>query len=345
VENGEIPVDAIDLTGAGFDPVQRAYDLGDWLDWRRAGEASWLVTTSLGRYVVRRSEDVSSAARIRFETELLEALGFAAYPAPRLVATGDGRPYLFDGAFYVVTEAVAGTAYDPEDSAHLWAAGRALANYHRIVRTFARRSRAQPRPLLIALEDLGPATMAAFGKVAAPFLSIAEGKRLSRAMSQLWVQFLRVPEALTAVVERLPQLVVHGSFGPAALVFAGERVAGVVGWESAGYERRVVDLAHAVSGFAGETPDLDRCAAFMAAYSEVEELAPHELAAVPLAFRAEALDEVLAGTGRLLGREGPHAEADVVDVVELIVRQAARTRWLEEHEDDLLLAMGGAALV
>jgi Ser/Thr protein kinase RdoA (MazF antagonist) len=164
-------------------------------------------------------------------------------------------------------------------------------------------------------------------------------------MSQLWVQFLRVPEALTAVVDRLPQLVVHGSFAPAALVFRGDRVAGVAGFERAGYERRALDLARAVQAFAGGGLDLDRCAAFMSAYGELDELVPHELAALPLVFRGQALADVLEATAEYLGRQEPPSEEEVLRVVELVEHRAGRTRWLEEHEDDLLLAMGGAALV
>jgi homoserine kinase type II len=341
-------VDTIDLTGPRFDPLRRAYDLGEWVDWRQAERGSselGFLTTTRGRYAVRGWHENKTEAAMRFQSELLDFLGAGGYPAPREVPTRNGEPYLSHGASYLVTEFIPGAPYDPDNPAHLWAAGRALAYYHQVVRGFSRRFRAKPQPLLVALECLGPATLAAFGKAVSPFLSPAEGKRLSRAMSQLWVQFLRVPEALIGVVDRLPQLVVHGAFGCSALVFDGDRVTGVVGYGRSGYERRAMDLAYAVKAFAGDALDLDRCAAFMAAYGESEDLAPYELAALPLVFRGQGLVEVLGRTETFLRQEQPQSEEEALKVVGVIVGEAARTQWLEEHEDDLLLAMGGAALV
>jgi Ser/Thr protein kinase RdoA (MazF antagonist) len=276
-------------------------------------------------------------------------------PLPQSPADAGVGPV--DGTSYLVTEVIPGTRYNPDNPAHLRAAGWALARYHLTVRAFSGRFRTQPRPLLVALEHLGPATLAEFGEVAAAFLSREESRRLSRALSQLWIQFVRVPEALTSVVSELPRLVIHGSFGRSVLVFGGERVAGVVDYDRATYELRAVDLAHAVMAFSPVVDpasgdfrvglDFVRCAAFMAAYAEVEDLPPDEVAALPLVFRSQRLFEVLSRTRRFLLEHEvrPQVEEDVLKVVHLVECEADRLRWLEEHEKGLLLAMGGAALV
>ena len=351
----------IDLTEPALDTLRQAYDLGEWIDWRRAETGSsnigFFVTTTRGRYVVRESHDRKTEAGMRFEVKLLEFLRASGYPAPRVVATREGQPYHGDGAFYLVTELIPGTPYDPDNPAHLRAAGWALARYHLTVRAFSDRFRTQPQPLLVVLEHLGPATLAEFGEVAAGFLSPAESRRLSRALSQLWLQYVRVPEALAGVVPDLPKLVIQGSFGRSALIFDDERVVGVVDYDRATYELRALDLAYSVKAFARvEDPasphfrvglDLAPCATFMTAYGEVEDLPPDEVAALPLVFRSQRLVKVLSKTRHFLRRHEvhPEVEKDVLKVVDMVVCEAERLRWLEEHERDLLLAMGGTALV
>jgi Ser/Thr protein kinase RdoA (MazF antagonist) len=342
-----------------FDTLRQAYDLGEWVDWRRAesGSSDIFVTTTRGRYVVRESHDGKTEAGMRFEVRLLDFLQASGYPAPPVVATRKGEPYHVDGAFYLVTEVIPGTPYDPDNPAHLRAAGWALARYHLTVRAFSERFRTQPRPLLVTLEHLGPATLAEFGEVAAAFLSPEESKRLSRALSRLWIQYVRVPEALAGVVPNLPQMVIQGSFGRSALVYDNDRVAGVVDYHRASYELRALDLAYTVKAFARvEDPasphfrvglDFARCALFTTAYAEVEDLPPDEVAALPLVFRSQRLVKVLSKTRNFLSEHErqPQVEKDVLEVVAIIECEADRLRWLEEHEKDLLLAMGGAALV
>jgi homoserine kinase type II len=284
----------------------------------------------------QRFSALPNGTAVRFQARLVEHLRTWGYPA--LTGWESGLPY------------------DPSNPAHLRAAGRALARYHQVVRGFTERFRTQPQPLLVAMERLGPATLAVFGEVAAAVLSPAESRDLSRALAHLWMQFVRVPETLAGVLPGLPQRVIHGSFGPSALVFAGDRVVGVMGWDRATYELRALDLAHSVEAFSRvedlTSPhfrvglDLGRCQTLMSAYGEVEDLAPGELEALPLIFRRRHLVRVLSETDEFLCRheERPQEEKDVLEVVEVLEREADRLRWLDEHEQVLLLAMGGATV-
>jgi homoserine kinase type II len=277
-----------------------------------------------------------TGAGVRFQARLVEHLRAWGYPA--------------------ITEWEPGLPCDPSNPAHLRAAGRALARYHEVVRSFSGRFRTQPQPLLVAMERIGPASLAVFGEVAGTFLSPAESRDLSRALAHLWMQFVRVPETLAGVLPGLPQRVIHGSFGPSALVFDGDRVAGVIGYQAATYELRALDLAHSMEAFSRvedlTSPhfrvglDLERCQTLMSAYGEVEELGAGELAALPLIFRRQHLIRVLSATDDFLRRheEQPQEEKGVLEVVEVLERQADRLRWLDEHEQGLLLAMGGATV-
>jgi hypothetical protein len=269
-------------------------------------------------------------AGTRFEAKLVDHLRARGYPANPQPPQGE--------------------SYDPANPAHLQEAGRGLARYHEAVRSFPHRLRSRGRPPLPALEHSGPYALADFAGVAGGYLGSAGRARLTRASSFLWSQFIRVPEVLAGILPDLPRLVIHGAYARSALTFRGDRLAAVAGYGCAAYELRAIDLGHSLDAFAGTTEvadgglDLERCAAWMAAYGEVESLPAHELAALPLVFRAQHLTGVLTGTARFLHRhEGdPPPEQEVPGLLDLVEREAERARWLEAGEQELLSALGGS---
>ena len=258
-----------------------------------------------------------------------------------------GYPVLEPGA----DSGVLAGGYDPANPAHLREAGRALARYHQLVRSFPHRFRAGGRPPLPSLERSGPHALACFTSRAEASLNRAQRARLTRASGVLWSQFIRVPEALAGVLADLGQLVIHGSYGPGALVFRGDRLAGVAGYDLAAYELRAADLAQALAAFAGDTGsnqsggfDLGRAAALITAYREVEPLPDHEVAALPLILRACCLTGVLAGTSAYLDGHSPTSRPDVdaARLVDAVAREADRVRWLEARGKELVAALGGS---
>lgn len=271
-------------------------------------------------------------AGVRFRAKLIAHLRAAGYPAYDESPPDSGGPAV--------------SPYDPADPAHLQEAGRSLARYHELVRSFPHRFRAAGRPALPSLERSGPYALACFTEVAEGVLGSADRARLTRASSFLWSQFIRVPETLTGVVRPLPQLVIHGSYDPTALIYQGDRIVAVTGYDRAAYELRALDLGYALGAFAGGSQagvglDIDRCAALMAAYGEVETLPAHELAVLPLVFRARHLAEVLTETADLLSRPeiAGGRETDVHELLDAVERGAEQSRWLEREEPALLSAL------
>jgi Ser/Thr protein kinase RdoA (MazF antagonist) len=269
-------------------------------------------------------------AGLRFRAELLDHLRAGGFPV-------DGRP--------------AG-GYDPNNPAHLAEAGRGLARYHGLVRSFRPRFRAAGRPALPSLERSGPYVLAGFSAAAEAFLGAADRGRLTRASSYLWSQFIRVPEALADVVPVLPQLVIHGSYEPDVLVFDGDRLTAVTGFGWAAYDLRALDFAHALGAFGGAEADgeetgagldLDRAGTLMAAYRSVEPVPAAELAALALVLRARTLASVLAGSaGFLSGPDAARTHEQARGLVDVIERAAIRTRWLEREEPELVSALSGS---
>ncbi|MGH9041709.1 MAG: phosphotransferase enzyme family protein [Acidimicrobiia bacterium] len=282
-----------------------------------------------------RSNRITEAGR-RFQVRLVEHLRAEGYPALHT------RPMSMPG----------GDGYDPANPAHLLEAGRFLGRYHEVARRFPSRLRANGRPALPSLERRGPDALAKFTAVADPVVRPSQRARLTRATSYLWSQFIRVPEALSGVVPLLPRVVIHASYEPGVLIFQGDRVCGVTGFDRAAYDLRALDLGSCLRAFAARTPgtgagvglDFERAGALMAAYHEVEPVGDDELGALPLICRAHHLTAVLTTTTAFLRRyeRVPRPEAEVRELLDGIERHADWTRWLELGEPEVLAALRSA---
>src|SRR5919198_5182447 len=153
------------LSGEERDALARAYDLGDWLTWQHTpkgkANASFFVTTSRGRYVLRRSRSRKSDASLRSEVSLIAYLRRQGYPAPEVIPARRGEGYAaHDGTFYLLTAFIPGGPYDPANPRHLRAAGGGLGRYHRLARAFPPPSASPPPPPPPPLGARGPRPLA-----------------------------------------------------------------------------------------------------------------------------------------------------------------------------------------
>src|SRR5919197_3206300 len=151
------------LSGEERDALARAYDLGDWLTWQRIlkgkANASFFVTTSRGRYVLRRSRSRKGEASLRSEVSLIAYLRRQGYPAPEVIPTRRGEGYAeHAGTFYLLTAFIPGGPYDRASPRHLQAAGGGLGRYHRLARAFPGTSASWPSVVLPGLGPRGPNT-------------------------------------------------------------------------------------------------------------------------------------------------------------------------------------------
>jgi Ser/Thr protein kinase RdoA (MazF antagonist) len=309
------------------------------------------IAAEAGEFAVAVSpEGRRSDASLRFEAMLLAHLEDRAYLAPRLVRTRAGRPWhrSVAGAGVLVSELVRGGVVDAALAQHRRRSMRALAEYHAAVGSFPPRLRVDGGPTLSALEREGPAALEAFTGLSGWYLDADGRHRLRSAASYLWRQYVRLPELRTAGGATLPRLVIHGGFGRGGVVLDGVRSGlaadGLVGFERARHDLRAIDLAAALKAFARVAGgfDLDRCAELTAAYDEVGHLSPGEVRAVPAILRVERLVRVLRLTTR--GLTVGVGEGVVHEVVDAIDREAARLRWLEEHEPSLVEALASSCV-
>jgi Ser/Thr protein kinase RdoA (MazF antagonist) len=139
--------------------------------------------------------------------------------------------------------------------------------------------------------------------------------------------------------------VIHGDFGRGAVILGGGRDGlprdGLAGFARARYDLRVLDLAAALRTFARVPSgfDLERCAALVAAYDEIDRLSPGEVEALPRILRLERLSRVFRLTSRL---EEGSPESVIRELVRVVNNEAVHLRWLEAHEGALIDALGSA---
>jgi homoserine kinase type II len=222
---------------------------------------------------------------------------------------------------WVVTRGLVGSPFDDGSRAHVRALGRTLGRYHRVV---------ADQPAVVTLPLVLTELRA---RVAQPDLE--PGVR-ARA--------LRVIDRLTALLPDLPRVVVHGGARRSSLIFAGDQVVGVLDFDSAHPDVRVLDLAVAVhdvgkvftrSGADDHKValDLDRVTEMLVAYRGESALTAAEIQALPLLLEAKRLKRGLGRRARLADgealSENDHAKIRLED---------ARLTWLDEHRDDLAAA-------
>jgi Ser/Thr protein kinase RdoA (MazF antagonist) len=344
----------VDATDQGLDAllddVATHYDVGHWWDVQTVG-TGFRIAAEAGEFLAAVSDGRSDAS-LRFEAMLLTHLADKAFVAPRLVRTRAGRPWhrSVAGTSILVTGWEQGGEVDAFLPHHRVRSVRALAEYHAAVRSFPPRLRVQGGPTLFTLEQDGPGALEAFAGISGWYLDADGRQRLRSASSYLWRQFVRVPELLHAGGVTLPRLVIHGDFGPRAVVldeaWSGVAADGLRGFSSARYDARAIDLAALLKTFgrAAGVFDIERCAGLVAAYDEVDRLSPGEVKALPLILRVERLVRVFRLTSGFVGRfsDGHRVESAVADLAEAIETEADRLRWLERHEPAFVEAFGSS---
>jgi len=259
-----------------------AYDLGELKALRRCERGyvneNRVVETTRGRFFLkRRHPSLRRPDVIRAQHAILDRLHRASFPVPALVPTVDGETLrIRDGECYEVQAYLQGTPYDHERPAHLVAAAATLSRYHVLAEGFA--------PAALRLGDLySPALLRA--NLATLTRAWELGRDLVPLARQLAAHAADLASRFARHDSALPHLVIHGDYYAGNLLFAGDRIVGVVDWDKARWQPRVVELAESLIYFASPRPghlkqlvypgipDREAFACFLQTYASV--VAPH----------------------------------------------------------------------
>jgi homoserine kinase type II len=298
------------------------WPLGGWLGVERGPGAKNLhlrVEAEDGTFFLRRSHRTKAQEELRFQLDLLRTLNERGHPVPLPVLTSGGDDHVeLNERLWVLTKAIEGSPYDEQSPAHLRAFGRTVARYHQLV------------------DDMpaGAGEPAILGELRQRSAEVTVDPKVSD-------RAVEVVAELDALLPDLPRVVVHGGARRGSVLFRGPEVVGVLDFDSAHPDVRVLDVAVAVHDVGKVYTqkgaddhkvalDLSRVARLLEAYSEIGSLTPAEQAALPLLLEAKRLKRAL---GRLQRRQDgdPMSDNDHAK----IAQENRRLQWLDDHRDDL----------
>jgi homoserine kinase type II len=248
-----------DLTRAVMEGMIRRvlghYDLGELQGTRRVERGfvneTWIVSTTRGCYFLRRRHPtLRNQNIICAQHALIEYFRQAGFPAPEILPAASGKTLLvIADECYEIESCIEGVPYDHANPAHFQEAALTLGLYHKQVESFA------PR----ALRGLGDLYSPAL--LGANLTDLVEGWELSQD-AELAHVVQRLEDHTADLASRfanhgaLPHLVIHGDYYAGNLLFenapsaTGARIVGVVDYDKARYQPRVVEVAEALIYFA-----------------------------------------------------------------------------------------------
>jgi homoserine kinase type II len=335
-------------------PLMQLNDL--WTAWPVAGPwrltpltqgannlAYWVTTPDGAQLVLRVLLNHADEDRLRAEQLILACLAEANLPfaLPEPIPTRGGLPFLrlaqpgTSGRLLVLTHAIAGEHPRREDASAAESAAqalgqldraladielppdlmRALPNPYRRVRSWARNEALSSQPSPLAhLHSIGLAT---------------HDRQRVRALLH------ETDTRLGTLYDSLPQQLIHGDFDGTNVLVADGRVSGVLDFEFATFDLRVLDLVVALSwwpvahlGTGAEWPLID---ALGRGYSSVVAVSADEVEALPALLRLRALGSLLHRIERFA--QGHATPEEVLVRVQQTLR---REDWLGANTPRLL---------
>jgi homoserine kinase type II len=236
-----------------LDRILSHYDIGKLCGARPVERGfvndNWKIETTLGHYFLKHYHPgLCHPDVICAQHALVAHLRRAGFPAPALMPTTGGDTLLIcEGAFCEIQGYIGGAFYDHDRPDHLREAAATLGQYHAKVAGFASE----------ALHDLG--TLYSPAILHANLTNLVEAWGLDRDPEM--VQIARQLEAHAVELDAcftahgaLPHLVIHGDYYADNLIFADALIVGVVDYDKARRQPRVVELAEALIYFASPRP-------------------------------------------------------------------------------------------
>jgi homoserine kinase type II len=307
------------------------YDLGELRAARRVGRGfvneNWIVKTTRGRcFLKRRHPDLQNSTLICAQHSVNKHLRQSGFPAPALLSTKSGATLLvLDNEYFEIQEYIEGSPYQDTNEAHFQAAAVTLGLYHACVCGFT------PYPHC----DLGalysPSIVQDNLTSLADLWELEHNLALKPVIQQLESHAAYLAAHFSEHPE-LPCLVIHGDYHGGNLLFRGNRVVGVVDYDKACWQPRVVELAEALICFASPCPghlrhlvypgflDWDKFTTFLRYYScgaGLNEIHPIRLACIPRP--ASGKERAFSCKGLFLSKEEACALPDYICCIWLSV--------------------------
>ncbi len=313
------------------------YDLGVVTavqEYRRGSRRSpkLLIKSEHGLLILKRlAPGRDEPGRIAFSHDVQRVLIAAGFPLPRLASTRSRSTLLtIGGRSYELFECLGGEAYDLSAEATI-DAGAALARFHSIL------AKHQPTGQ--------PPTGSYHRLTAVPsYLELIPERvgdeSLVPLVAELQQAYARAADRADATgLPGWPLQIIHGDWHPGNLLFRGQRVVGVIDYDTARMQPRIVDVANGVLQFSltrtgddpeswPEAPDEPRMKRFVQGYDSaaMSVVSKGELAALPWLM----IEAIIAESTMPIVATGRFGRMEAGPFLRMVGR---KVRWIQnEHE-------------
>lgn len=319
--------------------VLRYYPSGELQNARRVEQGfvneNWVVNTTRGRFFLkRRHPSLRQRDLIVAQHELMRRLRRSGFPAPTIIATIRGDTFLvLDQEWYEMQGYIEGEPYDHHRREHLEEAALTLGKYHKLIDGFA------PEALCHVNELYTPATARTLLARLTQTWHLAQDPTGAEISQQVKSHIADLTARL-ADHRILPRLVIHGDYYADNLIFEDDRIVGVVDYDKACWQPRVVELAEALVYFASPRPgymkhivypgvlNWDPFMCFVQSYAETAALGAGEMDALPHYVRSIWISAALRRLVESDGRRHHTCEA-LLEVLEL-------AEWATDNAEQMI---------
>lgn len=305
-----------------------------------------IIRAESGLYLLkRRARGKDDPFKVAFCHAIQLHLAQKQFPLPRLIGTrGDNNSMLqWNGAIYELFEFVKGTSYD-NSLAATGDAGKVLALFHKLLRDYQPEYE-PPHGSYHGSRSI-TSSLKAIPQTLGHLEPDASDEYQQRAASL--VQFLAAGynEAARRVNEQglatWPTQIAHSDWHPGNMLFRGSRVVGVIDYDAARIQQRVLDAANGALQFSilggGDDPtqwpdylDESRFKRFIRGYDSVPDsvLSRAELRTIPWLM----IEALIAEAAIPIAATGSFARMEGTSFLGMVER---KVRWIQEHADHLV---------
>ncbi|MDM9382291.1 phosphotransferase [Chlorogloeopsis sp. ULAP01] len=296
---------------------------------------TYFVKTQAGNFVFKLYNDSTTTAQIQYEHLLLTHLkklnlSFAV-PAP--IPTASGETLLVvnrdDCSLRVaLLPLILGNKSDRTNLTHTYAVGKALGELHHVLAGFDIEGQMAQLPAWGDLYHIHPLVPDPFEVPRLLELPLTQQQRVIKILTE-------VLEAAPSLYKMLPVQTTHADFLSPNVLLANNRVVGILDFEFATSDLRLIDYIAAVDHFTRspgqEAPRWEFIKAFSTGYAEYISLSQLEVEALTLVWRLQQASCIVYWTGWLLERKVTYQS-----VLDGVARMLVLENWLAENTAQLM---------
>lgn len=267
---------------------------------------TFFVEAQAGNFVLKIYNDSASAAQIQYEHCLLAHLQTRnlSFTVPTAIPDDSGETLLFierDNSLLRVSlqNLISGKPAHRQNINHIYAAAQALGELHQALADFDSKGELVTLPAWGDLESIHPLVK---NPLEVPQLLELNSEREQRVVNIL-TELLEVAPKL---YQSLPVQTIHGDYLCPNVFVEDDRVVGILDFEFATSDLRLMDYVGALDHFIRireELPVWEKIKAFMTGYAQHVSLSPLEIESLKSVWRLQQANCIVYWTGWLLEKK------------------------------------------